>query len=191
MEFKSELWKDVVNYEDIYQISNLGNIKSIERIIKPPFKSSYIKPGKSINKQKGYHYLQVTLCKNGTQKTYLIHRLVAISFLSNSHNYPCVNHLNGNKQDNRIENLAWCSYSQNEQHSYSVLGKKIKGSALGKFGKDNPKSKPLIQYDLFMNFIKKWDCAAGVERETGILNQNISKCCLGYRKTAGGFIWKY
>lgn len=101
-----ERFKNIEGYEGLYQVSNLGNVKSLnygkERILKP------IKNGKG--------YLQVILCKNGKHKMYQVHRLVATVFLPNPNNLPCVNHKDENSLNNCLYNLEWCTYSYNNSY---------------------------------------------------------------------------
>lgn len=117
-----EIWKDIIGYEGLYQISNLGRVKSLS---KEYTKSGSLSKKKEkilnphLNKKTNYnHYL---LCNNGTKLTHLLHRLVAIHFIENNENKPQVNHINGIRNDNRIENLEWCTVSENQQHKFSIL----------------------------------------------------------------------
>lgn len=110
-----EVWRDIKGYEGIYQISNLGRCKSLVRkwrLRELILKLSENKDG----------YLLVVLYKEGVQKTYKVHRFVAIVFVPNPNNLPEVNHKNGIKVDNRVENLEWCSHSENVKHARNVLG---------------------------------------------------------------------
>jgi len=114
-----EVFIDVLDYEGFYQVSNLGNVKSLEREVNHPKggvllkKERILKPSTDKN---GYKI--VVLCKIGVSKTFKIHRLVCSSFIKNLENKPCVNHKNGIKNDNRIENLEWCTVKENTKHSY-------------------------------------------------------------------------
>jgi hypothetical protein len=103
-----EIWKKVFGYS-AYEVSDLGNVKRKDKILK----KEVVKGG----------YLRVTLSENNIQKRFQIHRLVAIIFLNNNEQKPCVNHKDGNVSNNRVENLEWCTYSENENHSYKILGK--------------------------------------------------------------------
>lgn len=120
----NEIWKDIPDYEGLYQVSNIGRIKSTNKTI-------YLKNGKTkvsrslIMKEtldKGYKV--VTLSRNLKKMRTGCHRLVAKAFIPNPHNKPCVNHINGIKNDNRVENLEWVTYSENEWHSFNVLNKR-------------------------------------------------------------------
>jgi hypothetical protein len=117
-----EIWKDIQGYEGLYSVSNFGRVKSNARIV--PTKIScqavcerILKPDLS----KGY--LRVTLSFAGTVHRFMVHRLVAQAFLQRVMNKPFVNHIDGNKTNNKVENLEWCSSSENEKHSHTVLGK--------------------------------------------------------------------
>ena len=155
-----EIWKDIPNYEGLYQASNLGRIKSLwygkEKILKLT--------------DNGNGYLQVFLCKNGIRKIFLVHRLIALTFIPNPNNLPEVNHRNEIKNCNLVDNLEWCTSFYNTRYS---------------------QNKKVLQYDLNGNFIREWDCAKDVKRILNIDNSGVSCSCNGKRKTAGGYIWRY
>ena len=114
-----EQWKQIQGYEGYYEISNLGNIRSIERTVdhngrKVKRKGKMIKPNLNRN-----GYLTARLCKNGKSTAYLIHRLVAIHFIDNPNNKPVVNHKDFNRQNNNSENLEWTTQKENIEHAES------------------------------------------------------------------------
>ena len=159
-----EIWKDVVGYENLYQVSNFGNVK---------------RKGKTKNLCKSKNnYYGVKLCKNNIKKYMSIHRLVASAFIPNPKSLPQVNHIDGNKFNNYVNNLEWVSQSDNEKHAYLL-------------GLTKPtRISPVIKYDLNGNYIEKYNSIQEA-KEKNKLCSKISDCCLGNRKTAGGFIWKY
>lgn len=203
-ENKIEIWKDIPNYEGLYQASNFGRIKSLERIVirkdgKPYFQKEHIM--KEYLRKNGYLY--VALSKNGISKCKNIHRIIGETFL-NWHNYKFtqkeinikyheqqleINHKNSNKLDNNVDNLEWCSRSYNLQEAFRL--NLNHPPAKGKFGKYNFKSKKVLQKSKNGNIIKIWDSISEAQNQLKI--SNISKCCKnrGYCKTAGGFRWEY
>jgi len=123
-----EIFKDVPNYEGLYQVSNLGNVKSLDRYVKQKDKRGVLitanYKGRILKKdlvRNGYY--RVTLSRGDKQKRFQVHRLVCFAFLENPLNKPCVNHKDGNGMNNELTNLEWCTYSENERHSIDVLGK--------------------------------------------------------------------
>ena len=130
-------------------------------------------------------YLKVQLYKNGTTKKCKVHRLVAKAFIPNHENKPQVNHINGIKTDNRIENLEWCDNSENQLHAYkNNLHKR-------KYGKDHYNSVVVNQYDIQGRFLRKWYCVKDIERQLGFDNRNICACCRHKIPTAYGYKWEY
>jgi len=136
MELQSEIWKDIPEFEGMYQISNLGRVKSLARNMpQPHFPNRWFKEKILIAACGGYkkNYMIVNLKKNNKQHLMLVHRLIAEAFISNPENYETVNHINGNHKDNRIENLEWCSGLQNTRHYWDTCKKK-RGVSLFKDG---------------------------------------------------------
>ena len=110
-----EIWKDIEGYEGIYQVSNLGNVKVLDRYVNSSIKNNKIvkRQGKILKQYIKKGYLQVTLTLNNKRKYYNVHRLVANAFIPNPDKLPQVNHKNENKYDNRVENLEWCTAKYN------------------------------------------------------------------------------
>lgn len=116
-----EIWKDVFGYEGYYQVSNIGNIKGVDRIIK--YKSDGERLYKGINfKQETTKdgYKRVVLMKEGVKQRYMVHRLVAQTFIENPENKPYINHIDGDKGNNVVANLEWCTNSENVLHADSI-----------------------------------------------------------------------
>lgn len=124
-----EIWKDIKGYEGLYQVSNKGRVKSLDRKIKysngiiAEHRSRILKP--SYDKRRGWaSYGRVTLSKDDVQERFLIHRIVAIHFIERGlDDQSHVNHKDGDPRNNSVDNLEWCTPSENERHSYDVLGK--------------------------------------------------------------------
>lgn len=172
-----EIWKDIKDYPG-YQVSNLGRIKSLPKKTNNQFnmKEIILKP---IKQKKGYY------CVNTNGKFWGIHRIVAETFIPNQKKLPQVNHKDGDKSNNCVDNLEWCTCKENVIHAYKI------GLRKGKRGKDNVLSKVINQYDLNGNFIKQWDSTKEIERKLKIYHSNISLCCKHKLKTSGGYIWRY
>ena len=172
---KEEIWKDIPEFNGIYQASNLGRIKSLERIdaLGRRLKEKILK------QQLCCRYYQVHLHKNSIGKMYLVHRLVWEAFNGQIYEGLQVNHINEVKTDNRLSNLnlMTCKENINYGSRNERAAKKL--------------SKVVLQFDLNDNFIKEYQSAHQVERELGFTFQYISACCNGKFKTAYGFKWKY
>ena len=135
-------------------------------------------------------YLKVNLCRDGVKTTKHVHRLVAEAFIPNPERKNDVNHKNGNKKDNRVDNLEWCTRSENIKHSYDVLHRKKSRSMLGVRGKENPRSIPVKQIRNGV-VVAEYENAVDAENKTGICRVGIRNCCRGIVKSAGGFQWQY
>ena len=173
-----ELWKDIPGFEGLYKANVYGQIKSLytNKILK----SNLCNNG----------YWGLTLCKNKIKKRYNVHRLVALTFIDNPNNYPIVNHIDGNKQNNNVNNLEWCTQKHNVKESFK-LGLS-KSPNINKNGKLNHKSKLIAQIDKKTNkIINHYYGAYEVERKTGICASYVWRCCHGKLKSAKGYKWKY
>lgn len=187
-----EKWKTVKGYS-MYKVSDKGRVKSIDRY--RPWKhhgrngAMKIKGKmlKAVNTSVGY--LQVGLSKNGKSKSVHIHRLVAATFLPKPKNATQVNHKDGNKKNNNLQNLEWCNSSENGLHSYRALGNKAWHK--GKQGKNTPTSKPILQKTLNGKVVKRWDCGLDAVRDGGFESSCISRCASGKQKNHKGYRWEY
>lgn len=133
-------------------------------------------------------YLHVQLYANRKASTKLVHKLVAEAFVDNSYRLPEVNHIDGNKMNNRLDNLEWVTKSENLRHA-ARIGLRTSPMA-GRHGKDNPSCKPILQYSLEGTLIRMWDSCADASRVLGINYNCIMSSLSGKGKTCGGFIWK-
>lgn len=128
-----EIWKDITGYEGYFQVSNLGNFKSLDRRIKYKNSGTRLYPGKPLLKETTLDgYQRIVLMKKAVKKRFMCHRLVAQEFIPNPEDKPFINHINGNKSDNRVENLEWCTQSENELHSFRNLGNTMTGKTFPK-----------------------------------------------------------
>jgi hypothetical protein len=175
----NEYWKDIEGYEGLYQVSNLGRVKSL-------------RSNKILKQQTDKNgYKRVILSYLNKQKCFQVHRLVAIAFILNTDDKPTVNHEDGNKENNLVSNLSWATNSEQTKHAIKNklidLSKRDYKSIIEKT--ISKTRKPIVQYDINGNLIKRFIGINVAKRETGI--NNIEKCLSGERQTAGGYIWKY
>jgi len=181
MEEIKEEWRDIQGFENRYQVSNLGRVKSVERIIYNTKNNGvdgirHIKE-KILKQYNEQGYLRVSLYKDRKKgKFYKVHRLVAMAFIPNPNNYPQVNHKDENTQNNCVDNLEWCTPQYN--HNYGTRTERT--------------SKKVYQYSLDGELIKEWKTVTSTAT-SGFDPRHVSKCCNNNPryKTHKGFIWSY
>ena len=178
--FMQEIWKDIEGYEGLYQVSNLGKIRSFIKCNAHPNVPRIIKAYKHNS-----GYLRVDLTRDKNTQQYLLHRLVADAFIPKQESKPCINHIDGNKQNNAADNLEWVTYSENQQHAFST------GLKHPKYGKEHHNHSIVNQYTLSGEFIKQWFGFGEIERVLKFSGSNIHACCKGRQKTSYGYIWRY
>lgn len=176
-----EIWKDIKGFENCYQISNLGRIKSKDRYVrvcgggKRLVKSKIIKPNICTN---GYY--EASLNYAGKRTVKLLHRVVAETFLDNPNNLPEVNHKDEDISNNCVDNLEWCTSKYNA--NYGNRNKKMREKA---------KTRSVCQYSKTGEFIAKWDSIIDACNETGADTAAIIRVCKGKQKTSMGYLWRY
>lgn len=170
-----EIWKDVYNYEGYYQVSNLGRVRSLDRIIPRGYKQTNLK-GKILNLNKNNSgYLYVNLCVNNIRNKVLVHRLVAQMFIPNPLKLNCVNHKDENKLNNSVVNLEWCDYKYN--NNYGTFKQRV---SIGN-------SKPIRCVELNLIF----ESQTKASKHFNIKSSAISFCCYNHKNTAGGYHWEF
>lgn len=190
---KNEYWKDIKDFEGLYQVSNYGRVKSLKRKTNNHMCISdrILRVGLNDN---GYHI--VILCKDHKKYTRKVHILVAKAFIPNPLNKPCVDHDKPVEKDycnNCVYNLRWATHKENSQHSID-LGRAYNGGKppiYRKKGRDHHSSKPVMQFDLDGNFIKQWWSLADIGRELNVCSKYIGIVINKRTYIAYNYQWKY
>lgn len=190
---QEEIWKDIAGYEGLYQVSNLGRVKGLDRVIYRSSTPQYVK-GKIMSQgllNTGYRY--VTLWNKKNRQVFLVHRLVAEAFLPKQHGKNVVDHIDGIRTNNHVSNLRWCTRKENTNFPL----------ARAKYEKSNQKrienirlfhqkhSLQVVQLTTEGTIVKKWNSVKQASESLGILTSGIYASCIGEKKTAGGYKWRY
>lgn len=186
-----EIWRPVKGYEGLYEVSNLGRVKSLERTVVYKNGTTHRHIGQILNPCYKRKYPSVSLFKNKKQKTYNVHRLVAEAFIPNPDNKKEIDHINTDRTDNRVENLRWCTSSENMNNPLTKT--KNSNSHKDMWKKDSHREKICKKVLMILNgeVINTFYGTGEASRQTGINNSHIASVCRGKRKTAGGYKWKY
>jgi hypothetical protein len=181
--------KSIPGYEGLYSVTHGGEIISHGKYVTSKNvrwqPESILKPLTDV-----YGYNNVCLCNgSGQVKKYRVHKLVALAYLPNPDKHPIINHKNGVKTDNCIENLEWCTHSHNNKHAFRVLGRQATNK--GVFGSDHPCAKTVAQVSRDDKIIMVHPSVVDASKITGVPKKNISNAALGRKKSAGGYVWRY
>lgn len=185
---RGEYWK-TIRENKFYAVSNLGRIASLDHFVNHSRGGLRKIKGRIMRLAKQRTgYLSLSL---GGKNVQLVHRLVANAFIKNPNNKPCVNHLDGNKRNNIVDNLSWCTYSENEKYSYSHLGKKPNKTGFGKLGEKHHQSKPVALVNDNGRIIKVFGSAFDASKKLpGTNHIKINSVCCGCQKSHRGFFFK-
>lgn len=195
-----EIWKPVLGYEGLYEVSSLGRVRSVDRIVKKKDGGLATLKGVVLSarfnkKRKNYQYRQTELSKNGAKRTFHIAHLVCEAFHGpRPEGYQCM-HLDGNCANDRADNLAWGTVYENSNEP--IRRSRLSDVAENRFseywknGYFDSQLRPCVQYSPIGEFIKEYRSIRDAERATGIDHITISRACRGKLKTSGGYIWKY
>lgn len=180
-----EVWKDVVGYEGLYQVSNTGKIRGLDRLSScNQFVSGKIKEQR--HDKDGY--LKVTLCKDGNKKCHSVHRLVATAFIPNPNDFPVINHKDENKQNNYVENLEWCTVKYNTNYGTCIQRRvaKIRGKRT-----DDKRCKTIYQYSNEGILINTFLSIGDASRSLNIRKSTIKDILHGRRIQREGFVLSF
>lgn len=181
------MWKSVDGYEGYYEVNEAGEVRSVDRYVveskgryagKMRFlKGALMKQSRGGGRDRNNTYNVVNLRREGTSWVAPVHILVARAFIQNPNNLPMINHKDGNKRNNNVDNLEWVTCSENNLHALRT-------------GLRSPRGNPIGQYDEGMNLIAVYKSTCEASRKTGVTRGGISHCVNGRTNSSGGFIWK-
>ena len=181
---KKEVWKDVVGYEGLYEVSDLGRVRSWYRTLRNRVLTKREEPYYPRLHSCHSRHLAVWLYKNGTSRRWLVHRLVAMAFLPNPDNLPFINHKDEIPYNNNVDNLEWCTPAYN--NSYGTIKERMSKALLNR----PDMSMVVIRIDKY-GHKKEYVSMQEAARQNGLNQPNIWKCCNGIHHTCGGYKWTY
>lgn len=188
-----EVWRDVPGWEDLYQVSSLGCVRSKDRLVRVNVfgkrEGIRIIRGRAIKSilHNGWTHhpeYMVSLSREGKSVKMYVHRLVAMAFIPNPNNLPCINHKDENSLNNVVTNLEWCDSSYNNAYGTRV-------ERVAKSNRKNRRCKPVIQYTVQGEYIREWSSVNEIERELGFSEGSISYCCKFNGNQSHGYKWRY
>lgn len=188
------MWKEIPGFDGLYFANENGQIKSADRqrkIVSNGKQFFYTRKGKILNpclNNNGYYCVSIS-DKNQKERVYVVHRLVAKTFLENPENKPQINHKDGNKLNNSVENLEWVTAKENIDHAFLTGLNKGSKPWLGKTGSSHNRSIPVIRCDKNGNEIERYDSITEAAKHFGSIT-HIASCIKGKRKSCGGYVWK-
>lgn len=181
-----EIWKDIVHYEGLYQASNLGNIRSVDRVVVSNNGKSQFRKGMTLKQRKNHKgYKVVRLSKEGNANNKFVHVLVLESFCKRPYGLTQINHKDENKSNNRLENLEYCDNVYNQNYG-SCSSNKSKSTI-----NDIRKSKKVVQFTKDGTLIKEFPSLHEIERTLGFQHGHVRDACNGKLHTAYGYKWKW
>lgn len=190
-----EIWKDVVGYEGLYKVSNQGRLLRCKRVAS----NKHLLPQKlKVLKKKKTGYLGTSIIDYDSKShNILIHRVVATAFIPNPNNFPQIDHIDGNRENNAASNLRWCTAKENVNFPLSLANR----SRSLKIAQNNPQTiskkiksshkKKVNQFSLSGEFIKTYESLRDIQRTLGFNITNVTACAHGRKRSAYGYIWKF
>jgi hypothetical protein len=173
-------WADVIGYEGLYEVSTDGRIRTVQHVT-----NGHTIPSKelAVSIYKSQRYARVRLYKDGKSKDILVHRIVAETFIPNPENKPQVNHIDGNRTNNRVDNLEWCTQAENNRHA-------IDNGLQNPYTAIEATKKKVLQLSMDGEFIKEWSSLTEAAKSLKLQVSNISHCCSGRIRSTGGYKWR-
>lgn len=200
-----EEWRPVKGYEGYYEVSDLGRVRSLDRVVYSSFKGTWksrLVKGrilKALDNGSAMGYLFVNLNKNGKTKEFYVHRLVADAFIPNPNNFPIINHKDENAKNNSADNLEWCTQKYNCNYGGHIerVRRFLLSDKNPNRGKPRPEKfkekvrKPILQFNMDGILVKEWDSAKTAGVSLGISPSSITATCRGKHRFCKKYIWRY